>query len=192
MAASEADGKAQKRSLAAAAAEARLAGGSKPCLPVAENAPSSEDPPASQLFPVFDRAIAAATARTKRTGLDAHHAQALRKAKKAVTESVQRGDDLQLSALHSLKGVGHWVVSQLREHSTGGSGTGAGGDEKRRRVEAQPTPQSFSWWYISKAGKRVEERNDAEVGGLPGCEQFRVCILHSSGRMEKALGALHL
>eukprot|EP00930_Biecheleria_cincta_P097248 TRINITY_DN88970_c0_g1_i1.p1 TRINITY_DN88970_c0_g1~~TRINITY_DN88970_c0_g1_i1.p1 ORF type:complete len:213 (-),score=53.40 TRINITY_DN88970_c0_g1_i1:150-788(-) len=196
----------KKRALAAAAAEARLAGrasGGAPLLPVTASPPSAaassgsasaahdagddhDDPPSSDLLPAFDKAIAAAIARSKNSGEDKHHVPALRKAKKAVLQSLQQGDDLKLSALHTLTGVGHWVVSQLREHHFSGSAAGCPeeGSAKKRRVEAPATPASFTWWYLDAAGKRVETRNDAQVGG--GGEQYRVCILHSSGRMEKA------
>eukprot|EP00933_Yihiella_yeosuensis_P062426 TRINITY_DN6537_c1_g3_i1.p1 TRINITY_DN6537_c1_g3~~TRINITY_DN6537_c1_g3_i1.p1 ORF type:complete len:239 (+),score=61.84 TRINITY_DN6537_c1_g3_i1:41-718(+) len=201
----------RKRALAAAAAERRFSGlpistpKSSTTKPSLGNSSSSsnvgrttsttstkkdEDVAESELLPAFDRAIAAAVRRGKMTSEDAHHAPALRKAKKAVLESLTRGDNISLGALHTLKGVGHWVVGQLREHLNAPSSAASGGADassKRRRVEAPATPQSFSWWYLGRDGKRVETRNDAEMGQSPiGGLQFRVSILHSSGRMEKA------
>ncbi|CAE7559324.1 gla-1 [Symbiodinium sp. CCMP2592] len=177
------------RRRAAAAAEARL--GQSPAAngtkgqPQQESVSAETDPRAADLMPAFDRAHAAAVARHKNTGEDAHHAPALRKAKRAVQESLERGDNLTLSSLHMLKGVGHWVVGQLRGHLTAGPERDAP-PAKKRKAEAAPTPNSFTWWYISRAGERVETRNDAEMTGPPGGEVFRVSILHASGRMEKA------
>ena len=60
----------------------------------------------SELLELFEKAHAKAVAREKATGLDKHHAAALRKAKRSVEESLRRGDNLTLSSLHSLKHVG--------------------------------------------------------------------------------------
>lgn len=67
---------------------------------------SALDPRSAELLEVFDRVHAKAVARHKATGLDGHHAPALRKAKRSVQESLERGDNLTLSSLHSLKNVG--------------------------------------------------------------------------------------
>ncbi|CAE8637954.1 unnamed protein product, partial [Polarella glacialis] len=146
------------------------------------------DPLQSELLATFDKAIAAAVARGRLTAEDAHHAPALRKAKKSVIDSLKQGDNLSLSALHTLKGVGHWVVEQLRLHLPGTAGAPGrvGGDGKRRRVEAPPTPNSFQWWYLNRKGERVETRNDAEFTGPANDTRYRVSLLHSSGRLEKA------
>eukprot|EP00435_Cladocopium_sp_Y103_P005497 s1390_g1.t2 len=176
----------QRRRLAAAAAEKRLrgevAGDSET---TARSAADPADPRASELLEVFDKAHAQAVARHRNTGQDAHHAPALRKAKKAVQESLARGDNLTLSSLHTLKNVGHWVVSQLRENLEGANSSSAPAAKRQRQV-AEATPESFSWWYVNAAGKRVEFRNDAQMKDGPAGETFRVTIMHSSGRVEKA------
>lgn len=195
------DSAADRRARAAAAAEARLGGGQVDPPSVGGREPATaargqrraaeeetRDPPQSELLGAFDRAIAAAVARVKLCPEDRHHVPALRKARAAVLASLERGDNISLGVLHTLKGVGHWVVEQLREHlqpSSSAAAEGAARAAKRPR-EAPATPNSFSWWYIGKDGKRTEERNGAEVSGPLGQEQYRVCILHSSGRMEKA------
>lgn len=138
--------------------------------------------PSSDLLPALDRCIARAQA--NRNPEDKHHIWALRRAKKAVQESLESGSDVTLGALHTLRGVGHWVVEQIREQLEGGGGPPP--KRPRQAAEMPPTPQSFSWWYLDRSGKGVRERNSAESSGPLGAEQFRVSILHSSGRMEKA------
>merc|ERR1712139_625420 len=88
----------------------------------------------------------------------------------------------------TLKGVGHWVVEEVRRHLS--TGTAA---KKRRTTpvtkrSAAPaqTPGNFQWWYIDARGKAVVERSSAQVAGYPGAQQYRVSILHSTGRMERA------
>mmetsp|Transcript_10140 Transcript_10140/g.30400 ORF Transcript_10140/g.30400 Transcript_10140/m.30400 type:complete len:283 (+) Transcript_10140:55-903(+) len=178
---------------AAEHAEPGACGGTKPW----HRAPATEDggagagvvdAPSSELLPAFDRAIRAATEHARILPEDQHQVWALRRAKAAVLESLKRGDNISLGALHTLKGIGHWVVQEVKRHLE------EGGRErppsKRRatgeRAVAPPTPQSFQWWYLDKAGKAVTDRNSAHFSGPPGAEQFRVCILHSSGRMERA------
>merc|ERR1719240_112590 len=140
----------------------------------------------SELLPAFDRAIAAARRNAQLNPEDQHQVWALNKGKKAVLESLKHGDDITLGALHTLKGVGHWVAQQVREHLI------AGDDDlppqlKRARTNAPPpTPESFTWWYLGHDGEYTEEQNSAESTGPLGSQQYRVCIRHSSGRMEKA------
>lgn len=179
----------QRRRLAAAAAEKRLRGEVAGVAVEPENTQRSADPAdprASELLEVFDKVHAQAVARHRNTGQDAHHAPALRKAKKAVQESLARGDNLTLSSLHTLKNVGHWVVSQLRENLEASNSSPRRPAAKRQRQVAEATPESFSWWYVDAAGKRVEFRNDAQMKDGPAGETFRVTIMHSSGRVEKA------
>ncbi|CAK8986822.1 unnamed protein product [Durusdinium trenchii] len=182
---------AQRRALAVAAAEKRRLGTSNGPAGAKEDAHAEKkeasnrsDPRASELLVVFDKVHSEAVKRHKNTGLDAHHAPALRKAKRSVEESLQHGDNLTLSSLHTLKNVGHWVVSQLREHLEGEVTTVP--SAKRARTVPAATPESFTWWYVNAKGERVEHRNDAEMKGSVGSETFRVSIMHSSGRMEKA------
>eukprot|EP00419_Tripos_fusus_P024637 CAMPEP_0172730454 /NCGR_PEP_ID=MMETSP1074-20121228/98178_1 /TAXON_ID=2916 /ORGANISM="Ceratium fusus, Strain PA161109" /LENGTH=245 /DNA_ID=CAMNT_0013558189 /DNA_START=64 /DNA_END=801 /DNA_ORIENTATION=+ len=151
------------------------------------------DAPASDLLPAFDRAIAAAREHVKLLPEDKHQVWALQRGKAVVQESLKRGDNISLSALHTLKGVGHWVVQELKRHlDTSLEAESAASASKRPRVTgsrqsiAPPTPASFSWWYLGRDGKRAGDRNSAEVSGPLGAEQYRVCILHSSGRMERA------
>ena len=178
--------KSERRRLAAAAAEKRLRGDAPGATDRQEQHGSEAsdpcDPRASELLKVFDKVHAQAVVRHKNTGMDAHHAPALRKAKKSVEESLARGDNLTLSSLHTLKNVGHWVVSQLRESLEGPTMPAA----KRTKQQAAATPESFSWWYVNAAGKRVEHRNDAEMKDGAAGNTFRVTIMHSSGRVEKA------
>ena len=176
--------KSERRRLAAAAAEKRLrvAPGAPERQDLRGEVSSDCDPRASELLKVFDKVHAEAVVRHKNTGMDAHHAPALRKAKKSVEGSLARGDNLTLSSLHTLKNVGHWVVSQLRESLEGSTMPPA----KRTKQQAAATPESFSWWYVNAAGKRVEHRNDAEMKDGAAGNTFRVTIMHSSGRVEKA------
>jgi len=148
---------------------------------------------ASELLPAFDSAIAAAREQAKMLPEDKHQVWALQRGKTAVQESLKRGDNISLSALHTLKGVGHWVVQELRRHlNTAPEAESAASASKRprmtggRQTTAPPTPASFSWWYLGSTGKPVGDRNSAEVSGPLDAEQYRVCILHSSGRMERA------
>lgn len=152
----------------------------------AQGQSAAGDIPESELLPAFDRAIAEATAHAKMLPEDKHQVFALRKGKAAVIESLKRGDDISLGALHTLRGVGHWVVQEVKRQLEGpGSkrrATGSGGGSRA----PPPTPQSFTWWYLGRDGKPVVERNSAEFTGPVGGELFRACIMHSSGRMEKA------
>jgi len=154
---------------------------------------SVDDACASELLPAFDRAIAAAREHAKLLPEDKHQVWALQRGKAAVQESLKRGDNISLSALHTLKGVGHWVVQELKRHlNTVPEAESAASASKRPKVmggrqpTASPTPASFSWWYLDRKGKPVGDRNSAEVSGPLDAEQYRVCILHSSGRMERA------
>jgi len=154
---------------------------------------ASSDAPASDLIPAFDRAIAAAREHAKMLPEDKHQVWALQRGKAAVQDSLKRGDNISLSALHTLKGVGHWVVQEVKRHlNTSLEAESGASAPKRPRVTggrqstAPPTPASFSWWYLGRNGKAVGDRNSAEVSGPLGAEQYRVCILHSSGRMERA------
>lgn len=121
---------------------------------------------------------------------DEHQVWALRKAKKAVVASLKRGDNLTIGMLHALHGVGHWVSSEVKAHLDDNVDNDGVPLAKRARRENQPapapTPQKFSWWYVSRSGKRVEDREEAESNGRGANKQFRVCVLHSSGRIEKA------
>mmetsp|Transcript_34719 Transcript_34719/g.98560 ORF Transcript_34719/g.98560 Transcript_34719/m.98560 type:complete len:331 (+) Transcript_34719:70-1062(+) len=152
---------------------------------------AEEDVRESGLLPAFDRAIRAAEQHARLLPEDKHQVWALKKGKAAVLESLKRGDDISLGALHTLPRVGHWVVQQVREQvqmagSSGGAAAARPGPPRSSAVAPPTTLANFSWWYVNKKGKRVEYRNDAECKGPPGSEQYRVCILHSSGRMEKA------
>jgi len=146
--------------------------------------------PQSELLPAFDRAIKSAERHSRMIPDDKHQVFALRKARSAVIASLQRGDNLTIGMMHALPGVGHWVVSEVKAHLDENIDNDGIPLAKRPRREVQPvpapTPQQFSWWYVSRSGKRVEDRDDAESNGRGGTKQFRVCILHSSGRMEKA------
>jgi len=150
----------------------------------------SEDLPESELLPAFDRAIAAATEHVKNVPEDKHQVWALRRGKKAVIESLKEGNNISLGALHTLTGVGHWVVQEVKRHMTEDieppSKRQSRNPSSNARSVAPPTPQSFTWWYLNRDGKYAAERNSADFSGSFGSEQFRVCILHSSGRMEKA------
>lgn len=172
---------------AASSAPASMTGGARKRP---QQQPQQQDVPESDLLPAFDRAIAAAERHARLLPEDKHQVFALRKGKAAVLESLRRGDDISLGALHTLPRVGHWVVQQVREQLEDPGVDGGGGAATKRRRSATappaPTPASFTWWYVAKNGEAVDCRNDAEVKGPPGQEQFRVCILHSSGRMEKA------
>lgn len=141
----------------------------------------------SQLLPAFDRAIASAEMHARQCPEDKHQVWALKKGKKAVLESLKNGHDIGISVLHTLTGVGHWVVQQVKEHLDPSSGVSTLPSAKRPRASAPPaTPQSFTWWYIDKRGKYVVERQRAEFQGPPGRGQYRVLITHGSGRVEKA------
>eukprot|EP00434_Breviolum_minutum_P025823 symbB.v1.2.022828.t1/scaffold2043.1/size110972/2 len=131
--------KSERRRLAAAAAEKRLrvAPGAPERQDLRGEVSSDCDPRASELLKVFDKVHAEAVVRHKNTGMDAHHAPALRKAKKSVEGSLARGDNLTLSSLHTLKNVGHWVVSQLRESLEGSTMPPA----KRTKQQAAATPE---------------------------------------------------
>lgn len=148
------------------------------------------DTPESNLLPAFDRAIAAAEAHAGMIPEDKHQVFALRKGKMAVLESLKNGNNISLGALHTLTGVGHWVVRQVKEqldnpdHFPSGKRSRASGAQKPAAVA---TPKDFTWWYVDRKGKAVNDRNSAEsMGGGTSSEQFKVCILHSSGRLEKA------
>eukprot|EP00929_Paragymnodinium_shiwhaense_P054918 TRINITY_DN27527_c0_g1_i1.p1 TRINITY_DN27527_c0_g1~~TRINITY_DN27527_c0_g1_i1.p1 ORF type:complete len:292 (+),score=67.69 TRINITY_DN27527_c0_g1_i1:73-876(+) len=141
----------------------------------------------SSLLPAFDRAIAAATANARMNPEDQHQVWALRKAKKAVIEHLKAGNDSSLGALHTLTGVGHWVVGQVRAQLEAGPGASEAAAKKPRAGSAPPpTPNSFTWWYLDASGKFTKFQNSAETAGSPGMETYRVCISHASGRMEKA------
>lgn len=143
------------------------------------------DPRASDVLAAFDRAIAAAVKHAAMLPEDKHQVWAMRQGKAAVVESIKRGDNIALSALHTLKGVKHWVVEQVREHLSeqGESAEGRKGSGKRSAPAATPT--SFQWWYLGRNGKPVVFRNDAEMSISPGGAIFRVYILHATGRLEK-------
>lgn len=152
-------------------------------------ASAEEDIPESELLPAFDRAIRAAEAHARMLPEDKHQVWALRKGKAAVLESLKQGNNITLGVLHTLPRVGHWVVQQVREHCRPAGLEGAAAPIRgapSRKAVPPPTPSDFTWWYVDKKGKAVEQRNDAECQGPPGGEQFRVCIVHASGRMEKA------
>mmetsp|Transcript_24769 Transcript_24769/g.65005 ORF Transcript_24769/g.65005 Transcript_24769/m.65005 type:complete len:295 (-) Transcript_24769:88-972(-) len=143
------------------------------------------DTPESELLPAFDRAIAEATRHAKMLPEDKHQVFALRKGKAAVIESLKRGDNISLSALHTLRGVGHWVVQEVTRHLGEGPSRPTRGLGSGSKIAA-PTPNSFTWWYLDCDGQPAMDRNSAEFSGSVGCELYRVCIMHSSGRIEKA------
>lgn len=141
-------------------------------------------------MPAFDRAIKSAEAHAKVIPDDKHRVWALRKAKSVVVASLKRGDNMTIGAMHTLPCVGHWVVSEVQAHLDENVDNDGVPLAKRPRGEIQPppvaTPRNFSWWYVSRGGKRVEDRDKAEANGQGENKQFRVCVLHSSGRLEKA------
>mmetsp|Transcript_68582 Transcript_68582/g.143202 ORF Transcript_68582/g.143202 Transcript_68582/m.143202 type:complete len:331 (+) Transcript_68582:150-1142(+) len=142
----------------------------------------------ADILPAFDRAIRKAELRSRESG-EKHQIWALRKGKAAVLQSLREGNNLSLGALHQLAGVGHWVVDQVKQALEEGNAPLPGRGSApgpAAKAAAPPTPNSFTWWYVDSKGKAVTFRNDAECIGGSGQEQFRVCILHSSGRMEKA------
>lgn len=161
-----------------------------PMAKMASAASSSGGPAQSELLPAFDRAIKSAEAHAKMIPDDKHRVWALRKAKAAVVASLSRGDNMSINVLHTLPGVGHWVVSEVKAHLDENVNNDGVPLAKRSRQEIQlapaATPQSFSWWYVSRCGERVEDREEAETSGRGANRQFRVCVLHSSGRIEKA------
>lgn len=154
--------------------------------------PAVHEPRASDLLPALDRAIAAATKQVAISGQDKHQIFALRKAKAAVVESLKSGNNISLGALHTLTGVGHWVVDQVkRQMETCADVEDAPGKKFKAapassRAAPAPTPESFTWHYLGRNGKKVTDRNSAEFQGPLGNEMYRVCITHSSGRVEKA------
>jgi len=168
--------------------ENAVTGAKKRTREVSDGDADSRDVPESELLPAFDRAIKAATEHAKMLPEDKHQVFALRRGKAAVIESLKRGDNISLGALHTLTGVGHWVVQQIREQLEGGESAKARRGPAARQGSAAPppTPNSFTWWYLGKNGKPVVFRNDAQFTVSGGAEQFRVCISHSSGRIEKA------
>ncbi|CAK0794528.1 unnamed protein product [Prorocentrum cordatum] len=94
-------------------------------------------------------------------------------------DSLRSGSNLTLGSLHTLTGVGHWVVQQIRGQLDAGGGEGGAPPPKRQRAsEPAPTPQSFQWWYLDDKGKGVQERNAAQSSGPLGGEQFRVSSGH--------------
>jgi len=148
---------------------------------------SGQDPHGPELLRAFDGALRAAEAHVKVVPDDKHQVFALRKAKAAVVESVKQGNNISLSALHTLPRVGHWVVQQVREQCSRPPGESPVPKRGRAaRTAAAPTPNSFQWWYIGKDGKPAEDRNSARCQGPLEAQEFYVGILHSSGRMEKA------
>mmetsp|Transcript_37782 Transcript_37782/g.70010 ORF Transcript_37782/g.70010 Transcript_37782/m.70010 type:complete len:289 (-) Transcript_37782:115-981(-) len=141
----------------------------------------------SELLPAFDRAIAAAVEHAKMLPEDKHQVWALRKAKNAVLANLRQGNNISIGALHTLTGVGHWVVSQVKEHMSESASLQAKRQRSAKSKAAPPkTPNSFTWFYIGRNGKPVKDRNSAECSGFGNDAQFRVGILHSSGREEKA------
>lgn len=145
------------------------------------------DPRGSDVLPAFDRAIAAASKNAATMPEDKHQVFALRKGKAAVIASLNRGDNISLSAMHTLTGVGHWVVEQVREHLTEQSTTSAGLHAYRKgksKGAPPPSPADFQWWYLNKKGKPALFRNDAEMKHSPTGPIFKVSILHASGRLE--------
>lgn len=164
------------------------AGGSKKAAKAGRSGDATGDVPESELLPAFDRAIKAATEHAKMLPEDKHQVWALRRGKSAVLESLKQGNDISIGALHTLKGVGHWVVQQVREHMEAGAPSGQHAQRGSAKSKAAPakTPDSFVWWYIGKNGKAVKDRNSALFQGIGNDAQFRVGILHSSGREEKA------
>lgn len=146
----------------------------------------------SELLPAFDRAIAAAQKHVKMVPDDRHQVFALRKGKAAVSESLKQGNDISIGVLHTLRGVGHWVVQQVREHlevdGARDSEVGAAsGQQNAPKAQAPPpTPSNFTWTYVDRNGNDVADRNSAEFMGSAAGDQFRVKITHSSGRIEKA------
>jgi len=151
---------------------------------------TNPETPQSELLQAFDRAIKSAERHSRMIPDDKHQVWALRKARSAVIASLKHGDNLTIGMLHALPGVGHWVVSEVKAHLDENVDNDGIPLAKRPRREVPPvptpTPQQFSWWYVSRSGQRVEDRDEAESNGRGGNKQFRVCILHSSGRMEKA------
>jgi len=142
------------------------------------------DARARDILPAFDRAIAAASKNFANTGEDKHQAWAMRKGKAAVLESLKRGDNISLSALHTLPGVGHWVVQQVREHMNSQSEPAAKKGKGNGRAAPPPTPTDFTWWYLGRNNKPVAFRNDAEMKSSPTGSIFKVSIMHASGRQE--------
>mmetsp|Transcript_49453 Transcript_49453/g.97806 ORF Transcript_49453/g.97806 Transcript_49453/m.97806 type:complete len:272 (+) Transcript_49453:53-868(+) len=151
---------------------------------------TSEDFPDSELLPAFDRAIAVAQRHVKEVPEDRHQVWALRKARAALVDSLKQGNNLGIGALHTLTGVGHWVVQQIRKQledpEVVGSAEALPAAKRAKAPAPAPTPGDFTWWYVDTKGKPVKERNSAECVGDLGAARYRVCILHSSGRMEKA------
>lgn len=147
----------------------------------------NKDPHGAELLPAFDRAIRAAEQQHARSGEDKHQVWALKKGKAAVLESVKQGNNIALSALHTLTGVGHWVVQQVREHLEPVAAAAPIASKRSRASKAEPpTPGKFQWWYVGKDGKPVTDRNSAQVIGPLDAQEFRVGILHQTGRLEKA------
>ena len=97
-----------------------------------------------QIIDAFDRAIIASKNHVQSCPEDSHQLHALRRAKTAVVSSFEHGHELSLGVLHTINGVGHWVVQQLRDHLHDD-----GALPKRQRCDrgATPTPHSFTWWY---------------------------------------------
>lgn len=143
------------------------------------------DARASEILPAFDRAIAAAAKHVALLPEDKHQVFALRKGKAAVVASLKRGDNISLSAMHTLTGVGHWVVQQVKEHMSDQSEPDAA-SKRSSRGAPPPTPSDFTWKYLDRHGKSVVFRNDAEMSMSPTGPIFRVSLLHGSGRVEKA------
>jgi len=151
----------------------------------------NQDPRGPELLRAFDGALRAAEAHVREVPDDKHQVFALRKAKAVVAESIEQGNIISLSALHTLPRVGHWVVQQVKDQCNRsriafGAESPALKRGRTTHAAAAPTPNKFQWWYIGKDGKPVEDRNSAECKGPLDAQEFRVGILHSSGRMEKA------
>ena len=82
-------------------------------MPGRDSARDCEGPSEAEIIAGFNSAIKATTEHVKACPQDLHQLHALRRAKSAVLRSFEHGNSLSLGALHSLKGVGHWVVQQV-------------------------------------------------------------------------------
>eukprot|EP00746_Dinoflagellata_sp_MGD_P007376 gnl/MRDRNA2_/MRDRNA2_114585_c0_seq1.p1 gnl/MRDRNA2_/MRDRNA2_114585_c0~~gnl/MRDRNA2_/MRDRNA2_114585_c0_seq1.p1 ORF type:complete len:267 (-),score=65.65 gnl/MRDRNA2_/MRDRNA2_114585_c0_seq1:8-751(-) len=161
----------------------------------ARRSANAQSEPKHPYLAALDRALKDSYQHVKMVPSDAHQTQCLRKARVAIEDSLNKGNKLSIEALKVLKGVGNWVVKQIEENMERGDGDPEPGcnDKAAKRQKlaeaakaAAPTPNSFTWWYMCSKGQRVEERSEAQVSGPPGNRQYRVSILHSSGRLERA------
>eukprot|EP00451_Oxyrrhis_marina_P019999 CAMPEP_0204348764 /NCGR_PEP_ID=MMETSP0469-20131031/28985_1 /ASSEMBLY_ACC=CAM_ASM_000384 /TAXON_ID=2969 /ORGANISM="Oxyrrhis marina" /LENGTH=217 /DNA_ID=CAMNT_0051334805 /DNA_START=25 /DNA_END=675 /DNA_ORIENTATION=+ len=113
-----------------------------------------------------------------------HHELALRRAKKSMLAAACRGDTLDLSVLHALHGVSHWVVARIRDNLQDSDGRPE--QEPQTAGSASSADEPVAWWYLDSGNQTTVDRANAEVQVSVGNTLYRVLFVLPSGQTVRA------